>query len=305
MIIVGAGMAGCLAGVLNPNARIIEKSEEFNQTHDAVLRFRTDSISKHIGIPFKKVIVHKAIWVKDTFYAPNPALCNLYSLKVSDRIDDHSIWNCNTVERYIAPSNFHSILEELCHNRIEYDHQIDVHRVNETLISTIPMSVMYGLLGAQFNKETDFDTHPLFTHKPIYVNRFKIHECNVHQTIYYPDRSLHMYRATLTGNNLIVESMKPLITRDTHALLASFRIIDLGDQIVENHVQKYGKIEPINNEWRKAFMYWLSNKYYIYSLGRFATWRNILLDDVLKDIFKIRELIMMNSYDKMRMTYES
>jgi hypothetical protein len=42
----------------------------------------------------------------------------------------------------------------------------------------------------------------------------------------------------------------------------------------------------------------LTHERNIYSLGRFATWRNILLDDVVDDIAAIKKLLKANSaYD--------
>jgi hypothetical protein len=69
MYIVGAGMAGCLAGVLNPTATIYEAAESFQQNHDAVLRFRDDQVSKQVGIPFKKVKVRKGIYATNSLGA--------------------------------------------------------------------------------------------------------------------------------------------------------------------------------------------------------------------------------------------
>jgi hypothetical protein len=64
--------------------------------------------------------------------------------------------------------------------------------------------------------------------------------------------------------------------------------------------QKYGKIAPIDNAWRRAFMHRLTIDNGIYSLGRFATWRNILLDDIIKDISVIKEMMKQDSYGLMR-----
>jgi hypothetical protein len=47
-------------------------------------------------------------------------------------------------------------------------------------------------------------------------------------------------------------------------------------------------------------MYEMTTRFGIYSLGRFATWRNILLDDVLNDIFRIREMMNGTDYDFVR-----
>ena len=58
--------------------------------------------------------------------------------------------------------------------------------------------------------------------------------------------------------------------------------------------QKYGKIRPIDENVRQNFIYTLTEKYNIYSVGRFATWRQLLLDDVVKDIQLVEEFINSN-----------
>jgi hypothetical protein len=52
----------------------------------------------------------------------------------------------------------------------------------------------------------------------------------------------------------------------------------------EPAVQKYGKLSPIDEQKRRAFILAMTDQYRVYSLGRFATWRQILLDDVVKDV---------------------
>jgi hypothetical protein len=65
--------------------------------------------------------------------------------------------------------------------------------------------------------------------------------------------------------------------------------------------QKYGKISPVEDAVRKQLLFQLTHEHNIYSLGRFATWRNILLDDVVDDIGAIKKLLKANSaYDVRR-----
>jgi len=53
--------------------------------------------------------------------------------------------------------------------------------------------------------------------------------------------------------------------------------------------EKYGKIIPIMSSVRHALLLSISAQFGIYSLGRFATWRNILLDDVIHDAQRIED----------------
>ena len=55
--------------------------------------------------------------------------------------------------------------------------------------------------------------------------------------------------------------------------------------------QKFGKISAIDDNLRKEFLYYLTREFNVYSLGRFATWKQIILDDVVDDANKIMKLI--------------
>ena len=64
-----------------------------------------------------------------------------------------------------------------------------------------------------------------------------------------------------------------------------------------NHIHIHG---PIDNKARKSFMLKLTLEHNIYSVGRFACWKNILLDDVYDDSFTIRAMINSDPYDKFK-----
>jgi len=299
MLIVGAGMAGCLAGILNPKATIIEAAPRYHANHDAVLRFRSDAISQQIGIPFKKVIVRKGIWSGSKFLNPDIHLANNYSLKTTNLITDRSIWNLESVERWVAPSNFHEIMEEMCRSRINYGVKFNKRdaEINQEIISTIPMNKMCEIM------EYESEPGEGFHYAEIEVNRYKIAGCDVNQTVYYPNPRMPHYRATITGDNLIVESISSLRLQDIEDVCLSFGITtNRLTPIKEHHKQKYGKISPIDDLWRKNFIFWLTSNYEIFSLGRFATWRNILLDDVLKDIYQIKRMITLTEYDRWKLS---
>lgn len=294
MYIIGAGMAGCLAGVMNPTAQILEMMPAFKRTHDAVLRFRDDSVSKQVGIPFKKVKVNKGIFV-DGYVKPNIQYANMYSMKVTDgKIMDRSIWNTEPSIRYVAPSDFHNMLEDMCHSRISYKCEFKPeNHVRDPIISTMPMNKLAQLLKYEFKS--------LFNYRPITVDRFKVANCDVHQTVYFPAFETPIYRITLTGEDLIVESVHDQrfypIEHTYDVILEAFGIPAVYLEQHEASIQSYGKIEPIDDAERKKFMHYATLTHNIYSLGRFATWRNILLDDVLNDIFMIRKFMNSSEYD--------
>ena len=60
---------------------------------------------------------------------------------------------------------------------------------------------------------------------------------------------------------------------------------------ITSSTQEYGKIRPIDERLRKEFIFQMTTQHNIYSVGRFATWRQILLDDVVDDIKVVEEFI--------------
>jgi len=304
MIILGAGLSGCLSGVINPTARIYESSAGTNSDHQAVLRFRSDAVSKQTGIPFKKVRVHKFIWW-DGVQVCTPRLANMYSKKVTGSYMSRSIWNLESVDRWIAPHDFHQILAERCHDQIQFGanisdiKQIDMVREKEPVISTLPMYTLAEILNYQ--------PIPKFSFKSIYVTRYEIEDCDVYQTVYFPDPKTPLYRATITGNNLIIESTKSqkmepgtaIVNLEIEMIRSAFGIHGANFFLIgkSDHEQRHGKISPIPDEWRKEFILRATIDHGIFSLGRYATWRNILIDDVLEDIYVIRKLIEQSYYN--------
>lgn len=317
MYIIGAGMAGCIAAILNPTATIIEGSSTRPDNHKAVLRFRTKAISDLAGIEFETIKVHKSIWYKGQHHNEcNPMFANMYSQKVVGKISDRSIWNLETVERYVAPEDFHSrLLERLENeNRIHYGEKVheitpdkiltglDVYdRDGCAVISTMPMPLMPLVTNIQMEKEQTFKSKEI-----IAIQGHTIVDSNVHQTIYYPDFAFPVYRATLTGRKLIVELVENAPSENIQSVLdevaKSFGLYE-GDYAFnfDANRQKFGKIASIDQKTRKQYMFDLTDQMGIYSLGRFATWKNILLDDVLDDLYFIQKLIQSDNYDKKKL----
>jgi hypothetical protein len=299
--IIGAGLSGLLASSHFPDSIIYEKSSKGDiKPHRALLRFRTSDIGDHLGIPFKKVTVHKGIWSKGGFKEPNIKLCNQYSTKVANTIDDRSIWNMETCTRFIAPENFHEILLERYNDRIHYEFDFEQERsgLNEDkLISTMPMHKMISCL--QHMKADEFK---MFKSEKIRIIRYRVKRCDVYQTVYFPDYNNSIYRASLTGNMLIIEMINNDISSSvgaaTSEAIAAFGI-KYSDQVefLDETIQENGKFAPIDDEFRKHCIYLLTRDYGVFSLGRYAIWKNVMLDDIWKDIKVIKQLIWKNNYD--------
>lgn len=306
--IYGAGLAGLIAANTHfQNATIFEAGQEGSTAHKALLRFRTSAVGDAVGIEFKKVRVYKNININNKYVEPSIWLANQYSKKVTGKIMDRSIWNLDPVDRYIAPENFIEQLIDRVRNRINYGHSISsIDRGETPIISTIPMSAMLKLADRYSPMNTVSMTRgiwPEFEAAPIKVSRYRIKNCDAYQTIYFPDPHMSVYRVSLTGDMLIVESISGQESSDLSyvtefAVHRAFGISDEDVTSIESVSQRFGKIAPIDNEWRRKFIFDLSHEYNIYSLGRFATWRNILLDDVLKDVSVIKKLMNGSSYDR-------
>jgi hypothetical protein len=299
MIIYGAGLSGCLAGALYRRAEIFESNSEVGHWggHKAVLRFREDAIAHATGIPFKKVRVRKSIFFEgEEFIHVTPRLANMYSMKVSGKIAERSINSLDVSERYVAPVDLHERLGDMCRGRIHFEEPFNgVPKAHDgPIISTLPMPTLLDLLQLRVPELQ-------FKHAPVAVERYKIQDCDVHQTVYFPGAETPAYRATLTGADLIIESTCPINSEQERSYITNSLFLSLAQaKFVSGSVQRYGKIVPLSDVVRKELLYKITTQHGIFSLGRFACWRNILLDDVYHDLRRIEQMASMNHYDLMR-----
>ena len=297
--IIGAGMSGLLAASHFQEAKIYEKQlKETLKPHRALLRFRSNQIGEYLGIPFKEVQVNKAIYSKGRFVQPNPKICNQYALKVSGMICDRSIWNTSPCKRWIAPENLHEILLDRFNDRILFNSRIVVEKdFGGKVISTIPMYDSISQCGVEYDK-----SKYKFDKQEIVVTRYRIPNCNVYQTIYFPDLTDNVYRASISGNVMIVEQINdyPIDLFPPMDIFGVFGISSESIVWLDKTIQKNGKIGEMDTDERKSLIYKLSRDYGIYSLGRFAIWKNILLDDVWQDIQVIKKLMYKNNYDMLK-----
>lgn len=291
MKIFGAGMSGLMAAMANPNAIVYEKNGPEIRNHEALLRFRSEEVSKLTGIKFKEVKVIKSIWSQGKEQFPSPRLVSMYSKKNTGKRENRSIMNLEPVTRFIAPNNFQELLIEECKNRINFNYEIteEDYKTEENIISTLPLSVNAKMLGYDFKTEKNFNV--------IYVNKYEVENCDMNCTIYYPDLDLSVYRASIVGGVLIVESNEKLKIEDLKVVMQSYYIwpSELNCKL-NNHEQPMGKLSGLNDSERRMMIYKMSHDHGVYSLGRFALHKNILLDDVAKDIRVIKEMMMDDTY---------
>lgn len=295
MIIIGAGMSGLLCGALNPGSVIYEAGPKRESDHKALFRCKSGQIGKILGLPFKKVMVHKSIWLDDTEVHATPRIAHMYSQKVAGKISGRSILNIESGFRYIPPDDFIDQLKARCSVRYNYKFNPTLEyfeNCDTPITSTIPMPSMMNMLDMENINDT-------FSAKPIYVNQIPIKNCDSYCTVYYPDPEMNTYRASITGSTLIIEGVDKLSDKELNQICHSLGIFFSRQMMnsVLNHKQKFGKITPINNQLREKAITDMTLNYGVYSLGRFATWRpKVMLDDVLEDIWHIRKLIQGGNY---------
>jgi hypothetical protein len=303
--IIGSGLAGMIAGYAFPGVPIYESSPAPPTPHRAVLRFRSDVVSRLTGIPFRRVRVRKGIWFQGQFREPNIRLANLYSRKCLDRVaGDRSIWDIDAVDRWVAPETLAEQMTEHLASRIQLGCAIDFGELGarcrgtrpgyaSCVLSTAPLASSLAAL------ELSPTLMPSLVRAPIWVRRYRLPVADAHQTVYFPDQGISTYRASLTGSLLTVEmrddaqdsSMEEDLGVVAHAFGIARDSLEPIDSEGAAH-QRYGKIVPLEAAERRGLLAALTLRAGIYSLGRFATWRNVLLDDVVADTEVIRGMLL-------------
>jgi len=138
---------------------------------------------------------------------------------------------------------------------------------------------------------------PDFKYRPTWNISAELVNTNVYQSMYVPYDDRLPYRVSITGNRFVMEFAKePQKEADVYLDFFISKMMGNTQAIVANSVtvkkQSYGKIVPIDDDLRKAFITYATDKHDIYSLGRYATWRpSVLLDDVVKDVKFIQKMI--------------
>lgn len=311
--IIGLGMASLLAKCYFKDAELIVRESELeafdpNKHHTAVLRFKSDLVSKISGIEMPHVIVRKEVVnAYNNKMDLSIAAINAYSLKVNECLVERSITDADKiVSRYVPRDNFISQLWDNIDKEdiVTVNDTFDLNTLcekDEAIISTIPLWKWYKELR---NDGLDYNI------KPIRVVVYKIPNCNLHQTIYFPFHN-GVYRVTIEYDRMIIEAVNELNgdinsisflnepDRFLFEVCKAFGIFNWSNfKLISDHVYHLGKMNTFNidNNRRKALILDLTLKKNIYSLGRYATMRNIGMDSIAEDILKIDKLIKIDNY---------
>tara|TARA_R110000772_G_scaffold121013_2_gene227342 strand:- start:405 stop:1052 length:648 start_codon:yes stop_codon:yes gene_type:complete len=213
----------------------------------------------------------------------------MYSSKCTGAYRSRSLMNLEPVDRYIAPPDFISRVSNGIN--IEYNVSDALKRQGDgPAISTMSMLALAYQLDYTF--KTDFPSRPIWT-MTADINA----DIDVYQTVYYPDPMATLYRVSITGRRLIAEFViEPTVdTKLTEILFEDFGIeASLSNRAI--HSQTHGKLLQTDKKAAQDFISWASKKHNIYSLGRWGTHRQLLMDDVVHDLKVIDNLIESNQY---------
>lgn len=294
--IIGAGLAGLIAAHTFPGVPLLEAAPRGAAPHRALLRFRTDAVSRLTGIPFRRVRVHKGIWFEGRYVPPDVRVANLYARKVLGRAaGDRSIWAVEPVDRWVAPETLIEQMTEAAAPRTTWGERFDFGSCSPRapVVSTAPMA--HALVALDLGPLQ----LPQLERAPIWTYRYRVHCADIHQTVYFPGQDTPVYRASVTGDLLIVESaeeLSPFQVQDAlEHVAAAMGLSQHEASFIDSGSQRFGKIVPLPDAERRAWLSRLTVERGVYSLGRFATWRNVLLDDVVKDAEVIRGLLRAGS----------
>jgi hypothetical protein len=307
LTIVGAGLVGLLAAYhfskKNFKVTIIDKKDKASNDHHAILRMKTDIRTfcpELKGI--EQATIHKNVLFDNKLHSEcNILMNNFYSLKTTGTLKDRSIWNLEAGTRFIPPVDFYDQLLELCCNQgvdIILNTPMTREHITKDTIITAPLPAVLKSLGVPLNAN-EFKSEAIMVYENIIDSNL---ESNIHQTLYIPEPNKAPYRISIVQNRVIAElprkeekeeynSMTQRL--DSHMLAFGIQSYDMSKWVAKT--QPLGKLVPINEDTRKGYIYNITKSTGTFLLGRFATWRQIMLDDVLKDIIKIEQLMKMES----------
>jgi hypothetical protein len=202
-------------------------------------------------------------------------------------------------DRWIAPRNFiaEMFAQLPSHVEVEFSKYWQPQPGQGPVISTLPMPALMNMLS--YGERVPFYSSTALSVKA------KLRQCIAYATLMFPDPNVAFTRASITGDELIVEVpnfnfdspkeqyekpsrsifMQQLAEQNARnaAMAFGFEPDDVSE--VTWHKQPYAKIVATDERTRKHFIYWATHNHNTFSLGRFATWRpGLLLDDLLKDI---------------------
>jgi len=330
VLILGAGLAAHLANSAFKGEEVAVLDEESRTNINyippeklAVFRFKTANISNYLSIPLQKVQVQKSICLSQGQLVDQPTIAanNAYSYKTSGTILPKSLMDCGIVERYVIPGvhNKGLYINPPISNLVKYKKILKIDKgsmiIKDTsdnirpidydiCINTAPIRWLVDILAGG----SPFEAYSL----PIFITKFDLTlNSKVYQTIYFPFMYPHryLYRATLEGHYMIIESMAWFESKKDTDMVIDRVMKEFGlsgsdvwkESLSTRHLVS-GKLIPSNDMERKGLIRMLTMDYNIYSLGRFAIWKPIKIDEIIQDLQRIQAMV---HYDKISQQYHN
>lgn len=313
LFIIGGGVAGQLAKKFFESKYDTRIAGVGQKSNTALFRSKSAEIPLMLGARAKEISVDKYIhssgFIKQTV---TPKDANRYSMKVCGKICKRSICDVgeDTVKRYVfdvpntvdVSKSVESISRAGSVFEVEFSDG-SIMRA-EKIISTIPMPQIVNIVN-KYSEHVKDDME--FKYSEITVARFKL-GCEVtgdwQQTIYFPDDDCHVYRATLNNDGILAEyidgTSDEIVKQEILIVAAAFGIKTSNIIGREIHFMKHGKIiGGKENKQRLKIMSELTEKFNIYSLGRYATWNeSVKTEDLIHDLKKIDTMMSMSDDEK-------
>lgn len=301
--IIGAGLSGVMAYKFFKemdyveSIKVFEKSpaESFLTNHSAILRVKTLDVINILKCRYSEIKIEKNYFYDDCL-SPVPTIKskNEYSRKVTGEIHERSIGmeNENRTRYLIELSSIKVDLYDFCFSTDFFSQQEKF----DVIISTIPMPDL--LLKKKISLDEEFCLKAVAT-----INAKSSVKINTNQTIYVSDPEYSCYRISIQQNQAVIAEFADLDPEisygEFNSLIELFALQEKDMSEIKHNVLSYGKIIPINSDYRKHLIMKLSEEYSIYSLGRFAIWKNSVgADDVAKDIRKIETMLRINKWER-------
>ena len=309
--IIGSGLSGLIAANLlsarGYDIKVYECQKSLPDNHQAVLRFRSPNLGEALGIPFRKVKTLLCL----SHPTPNPMLnAFAYSYATTGvRRTDRSIVRLfdgpKVVDRWIAPIDIKEILFDRIQERVHFERTWSlIEDYGPTVISTIPMNLMHKMAkdyGSNFIATSQFRANQY-----IVMSAYAV-DTEAYGSVYNPQptKDVPWTRFSITGPRVTLEistilgkTLTPWSKKEFSELFESLtkRILGLDIDHEKGPIRYYhsvsDRILPISDRFRKTFIMHMTDKYNVYSLGRFATWRpGMLLDDIIQDTSAIASMI--------------
>lgn len=304
LIIIGAGIAGAVAyNALKSYSPAVFTAEEETSTglkrHKAIMRIRDPKLGLLVGCDLAPITIQKMMLYEGKLHhQSNITASNLYSLKIYNGINHQSIDNLESAKRYLITSDIkidncrygYKLIDttpgsNVLSFNVGSDIPIPAHAEYDYCISTIPLPTLAKVCRIEVPSE-------IFQHEPIYVYRAKLQlSCHVNQTIYIPEHRYFTYRVTLQQQEIIFECVEEMSGEEREELLVLFGLSGAYISPIKLTVQPRGKIYTSDDDYRKKVIWEITEKFNIFSFGRFGIWKPLRADHLLNDIEKIKTMI--------------